>query len=263
MRRQGCPYHAQVADSADNVSRDPAYLGAFASRNLKAAGFCQQILEVTAPFLSKPIAEVEVLDVGSGQGHIAVELATRCRRVIGIEPSGLLFEQARALQRERNIANLEFRRAGVENVNESEVYDLIVLDNVLEHIKDQRDALRRLARALRRGGAIYILTPNKWWPLEVHYGLPFLSWLPLPLANRYLRWSGRGTNYEDASHAPTFGKLRDLLRGEKLRFQFVLPPNLLNTLGGDALHYRLGAALIRRFPFLWRVSKGFLVVAHK
>jgi 2-polyprenyl-3-methyl-5-hydroxy-6-metoxy-1,4-benzoquinol methylase len=252
-----------VPDSADNASRDPAYLGAFASRNLKAAGFCEQILEVTAPFLSKPVKEVEVLDVGSGEGHIAAELASRCRKVIGIEPSAFLFEKARALQRDRKIANLEFRRSGVEDLSDVEAYDLIVLDNVLEHIKDQRDALRRLTRALRSGGAIYILTPNKLWPIEVHYGLPFLSWLPLPLANRYLRWSGRGTNYEDASHAPTFGRLSDLLRGENLRFQFVVPPNLLNTLGGNSLHYRLGAALLRRLPFLWRISKGFLVVAHK
>ena len=252
-----------VADSADSASRDPAYLGAFASRNLKAAGFCQLILDVTRPFLNKPPEELEVLDVGSGQGHVAAELALRCRRVMGIEPSAVLFEQARALQRDRRIANLEFRRAGVEDLTDTEAFDLIVLDNVLEHLKDQKEALRRLSRALRPGGAIYILTPNKLWPLEVHYGLPFLSWLPLPLANRYLRWTGRGTDYSDASYAPTFGRLRTLLRSENLRYHFVLPPSLPNTGGGSALHYRIGVALIRRLPWLWRISKGFLVVAHK
>lgn len=243
--------------------RDPAYLHAFASREAKAAGFAEQILDLTARFVSKPASELDVLDVGSGQGHITLALAGRCRRVVGIEPSLALFEQAVGLLRETTMTNLQFRRAGVEEIDDIEAFDLIVLDNVFEHLQDQQSALRRLRQALRPGGAIYILTPNKLWPVEAHYGLPFLSWLPLPLANRYLRWSGRGTDYEDASYAPTYGRLCSLLSAENLRWEFVLPATLTNTSGGDAFHYRLGVALIRRFPSLWRICKGFLVVAQK
>jgi len=32
--------------------------------------------------------------------------------------------------------------------------------------------------------------------IEPHYRLPFLSWLPRPLATAYLRLSGRGSSYE-------------------------------------------------------------------
>jgi 2-polyprenyl-3-methyl-5-hydroxy-6-metoxy-1,4-benzoquinol methylase len=254
--------HQRVTTS-DAAGRDPGYLRALTQRDQKAAGFTAQILETTAPFLAKPRSELEVLDVGSGRGHIALELAAHCQTVTGIEPSAVLYASACELQRASGRQNLAFRRAGIEDISDAAAFDLIVLDNVFEHLPNQPDSLRRLHRALRPGGAIYILTPNKLWPIEAHYGLPFLSWLPLPLANRYLRLTGRGTDYEDASYAPTYGRLRRLLREAGLPHEFVLPMNLSNTDGGNALHYRIGAALIRRLPAMWRISKGFLVVAYK
>jgi hypothetical protein len=100
--------------------------------------------------------------------------------------------------------------------------------------------------------------------VEAHYGLPFLAYLPVPLANRYLRATGRGTDYTDASYAPTYRRLVRLLRGQRdLRFAFVLPADLSLTYAGGPWHYRIGAALIRRLPLLWRISKSFLVVGVK
>lgn len=94
---------------------------------------------------------------------------------------------------------------------------MAVLDNVLEHLDDQHDALERIASCLRPGGVAYILVPNRWWPIEAHYSLPFLAWLPLPLATRYLRWSGRGSDYTDASYAPSYLRMRRLLAQHRPR----------------------------------------------
>jgi 2-polyprenyl-3-methyl-5-hydroxy-6-metoxy-1,4-benzoquinol methylase len=226
--------------------------------------FARQILDTTAPSHALPDGALDVLDVGCGYGHTAIELARHCRYVVGIEPSFPLVEHARGLLGQSGLANVEFRQGGVYQLSETSCYDLIVLDNVFEHLPDQPRALEVLSAALRPGGLLYLLMPNKLWPVEVHYRLPLLSYLPLRLANRYLRWSGRGTDYTDASYAPTYFSLNRMLRARKeLTFQYVLPAHLELAAAGRSLHYRWGAAMIRRFPWLWVVSKALLVIAKK
>jgi hypothetical protein len=140
----------------------------------------------------------------------------------------------------------------------------VVLDNVFEHLPDQPRALKIISATLRVGGVLFLLAPNKFWPIEVHYGLPMLSYLPLGLANRYLRWTGRGTDYTDASYAPTWFSLNRMLRARpELSFRYVLPAHLELATAGRSFHYRLGAALIRRIPWLWAVSKSLLVIARR
>ncbi|MCS6977881.1 MAG: class I SAM-dependent methyltransferase [Gemmatales bacterium] len=231
-------------------------------RAARAADFARQIVETCKPFAASPPESWEVLDVGCGYGHTAAELAKVCRSVTGIEPSEPLAREAIRLA--ADIPNLTIRQASVYDLEPKPLYDLIVLDNVFEHLPDQPGALAILSGCLRPQGVLYLLMPNKLWPMEVHYHLPFLSYLPLSWANRYLRWTGRGTDYTDASYAPTYWRLRRLLRERpELRFQFVLPANLAWTTAGAKWHYRLGVAALKRFPSLWAISKAFLVVAVK
>lgn len=229
-----------------------------------ARGFAQQILTTCGPYLPRPAADLRVLDVGCGYGHTARELAGWCRRVVGIEPSAPLWQSACDLASGAGLSNLEFRNQPIERLPANELFDLVILDNVLEHLPDQPRALAAICNCLAPGGALYILVPNRLWPIEVHYGLPFLSYLPLPLASFYLRLSGRGTDYTDASYLPTYWSLNRLLRGRpELTFDYVLPADLSLTAAGAKWHYRLGAAAIRRFPCLWAISKALLVVARK
>lgn len=246
------------------MSDAPAYKEFLDAGGANAANQARQILDTTRPFRAGSDADIDVLDVGCGYGYVAVELARRCRRVVGIEPSPFLAGAARRVVALSGLSNVELRPDSVEQLDDSSAFDLVVLDNVLEHLPRQDHALSLIVRALRPGGLLYIVVPNKLWPIEVHYFLPFLSYLPLPLANRYLRLSGRGTDYTDASYAPTYRGLNRLLRAAgALEFRFVLPSDLSLTQTGNALHYRIGAALLRRVPALWTISKAFLVVAVK
>jgi len=224
--------------------------------------FARQVMTTCGPWLSKPAHQLDVLDLGSGYGHTADALAQSCRSVLGIEPAGELYRFAEGLALARN--NLGFRQGGVEDITDVEAFDLVILDNVYEHLPDHALALDRISRALRPGGVLYLLVPNRLWPIEAHYKLPFLSWLPVPLANRYLRWTGRGTDYTDASYAPTYrGLARELRARPELTWQFVLPGDPDATRAGTPAHYRLGMWLLRRYPSMWSISKALLVVAVK
>lgn len=227
-----------------------------------ATGFAAQVLATCRADLPKPADALEVLDVGSGYGPAAAVLAQTCRSVVGMEPMSELYEASVRLA--SGISNLTFRHAGVEDLDEVDAYDLIVLDNVYEHLPNQVDALERIDRALRPGGVVYLLMPNRLWPMEVHYELPFLAWLPLRWANRYLRLTGRGSDYTDASYAPTWWALRRALRAHPhWSWRFSLPADPTATHAGNPLHYRVGMAVLRRFPGLWVISKSFLVVVKK
>jgi len=235
-----------------------------AERSRLAAGFARQIALTAGPRLDLPLADCETIDIGCGYGYTVAELAARCKRVVGIEPNEALAAHAGETVANRGLTNAEVRRCAIGELDDVQAFDLAIMDNVLEHIADQRGALRRLSRCLRPGGVAFVLVPNRYWPIEVHYRLPFLSYLPPPLATRYLRASGRGNDYTDASYAPSYRRLRALLRERpELDARLTLPADISLADGGGSPAYRAGVRLLRRFPAMWAVSKAFLVVAKK
>ena len=242
-------------------AHQPAYFDGMDAAGSKSADAARLILETTRPFRTAPDNACAVLDVGCGYGYTAVALARACKRVVAIEPSAALHAKATAVVAGSGLSNIDLRHGGIEDIADREAFDLVVLDNVLEHIPDQPRALATIAAALKPGGVLYLLVPNKAWPIEAHYHLPFLSWLPLRWANAYLRLTRRGTDYTDASYAPTYGRLRQLLRDAGFTANFVVPRDLSLTVAGAPLHYRIGAAVLEAAPWAWRFAKGFLTVA--
>jgi SAM-dependent methyltransferase len=70
-------------------------------------------------------------------------------------------------------------------------FDLGFSNAVVEHVDGGREGQRRfvheLARVARR---VFVTTPNRFFPLEVHTLLPFVHWLPAPARDRAVRARG-------------------------------------------------------------------------
>ena len=157
-----------------------------------AQRFARQILLTSHPFLPSAATEIDVLDVGCGYGHTALELARSCRTVVGIDPTQSMHQHPLELQAASGLTNLYFRNTSLYDLGKAGRYDLVVLDNVFEHLPDQPLALQIISECLKLGGVVFLLMPNKLWPIEVHYGLLFLSYLPLRVANSYLARRAEG-----------------------------------------------------------------------
>jgi len=88
---------------------------------------------------------------------------------------------------------------------ESESVDLIVCRWVFEHLEHPEQALAEFSRVLRKGGVVYIKTPNL-----LNYGM-MISWAtPTFVHNAFLRATGFGDNTPTFYRANTRGKLAEL-----------------------------------------------------
>jgi hypothetical protein len=70
-----------------------------------------------------------------------------------------------------------------------EAFDLAYCNSVVEHVGKWQDR-KLLAAELRRiAPALWVQTPNRWFPVEMHYLTLFLHWWPRLLRNRFIvRW---------------------------------------------------------------------------
>ena len=101
------------------------------------------------------------VEVGCGPGRITTFLARRFERVIAVDVSPAMLEQARAHVREENV---EFRAVGGERLDgvEDAVADVVVCYLVLQHLPERELIVRyfaEFARVLKPTGAAYVQLP--------------------------------------------------------------------------------------------------------
>jgi len=123
-------------------------------------------------------AKSRILDVGSGSGYIANELASSFEFVASIDVTDM--------RREHTGYEFKLFNGGVFPYPD-ESFDVVVSNHVIEHVVDQQLHMDEIYRVLRPGGLCYLATPNKLWLTDPHYRLPFLPWLPRRMSTSYVR----------------------------------------------------------------------------
>jgi ubiquinone/menaquinone biosynthesis C-methylase UbiE len=140
-----------------------------------------------------PLEGAKVLEVGTGAGIIAESL----RDEVG--PRGKVWAV--------DVDDQRLHPDGVSFLPVSDTklpfpdgsFDLVLSNHVIEHVgnpANQDDHVGEVARVLRAGGALYLAMPNRWAPVEPHFKLPFLSWLPERRRSPYVRAMRRGARYD-------------------------------------------------------------------
>lgn len=96
----------------------------------------------------------KILDIGCGLGYFLLEAKSRGWEVYGTELSS---ESANiCIQKEINVENGTLKPENYEN----EMFDIITSFEVIEHINNPRSELQNCYNILRKGGLVYITTPN-------------------------------------------------------------------------------------------------------
>ena len=186
-----------------------------------ARGF--YVLSVLAKYVPGFRAEgARVLDIGCGDAGVIIAFAESGATVAGLELDEKSLRRAAVRAGEHGVAATLAKGVAEALPFPGGSFDLVILDNVLEHVTDRPGTLREIRRVLRPGGLLYMVTPK---PLALyslwndpHYDLAGLVLLPRRLQIAYfekLRGGGEGTY--DVGVIPTRWRLRRLLRQAGLR----------------------------------------------
>ena len=194
------------------------------------------------------------MDLGCGRGTLAVPAARLVREVVGVDNNPSLIREGETWAKEEGLTNVAFRSRSVLDVDEGP-FDIVLCSDVVEHVADQDRFVGAVARSLGPEGAYYLSTNNRWWPLEGHYRVPFLSYLPQPWATRYLRVLGSTGEYH--IYPLSLPRLTSLLERHGLTWALKLPWN------PRTLTQRMGKRLVRMSPRFWHLANAFQVVGTR
>ncbi|MDX9944967.1 MAG: class I SAM-dependent methyltransferase [Azonexus sp.] len=215
---------------------------------------------------------LRVLDCGCGAGGYFPEFIRRGADVHGIEYLPEKVEKYLATGGDPS-------RIQVGNIDDmpfpDEAFDLVFMNEVIDHVPDEKKALTEIRRVLKPGGLLVVFAPNRFYPFETHscqlrawrrevsHLTPFIPWIPLALANRFLRFYAR--NYWP-------WEVRSLLRstGYEITYRAYAwqtfenkggyAPTLLQRLSTPLRHLSL---LLEKIPLLRCFGVSSMTIAKK
>lgn len=82
-----------------------------------------------------------VLDIGCGRGELAFDLARKAGKVVAIDKNK---PNIRAAQKNYSARNIEYLFGDVVRYGFGKKFDVVVLSNVLEHIEDREELLKKV-----------------------------------------------------------------------------------------------------------------------
>jgi SAM-dependent methyltransferase len=161
------------------------------SRTTKA----NKLLDVIFHYLGRnDLMGLTVGDIGCSAGFIAAALAGAGGRTLGfdIDEPGV----AKAAARFGHHAQFVLAEGDRLPLTDKSL-DVIVFNHIYEHVVDPGAVVDELHRVLSDDGIVYLGLANRLGVVEPHYRLPFLSYLPPRLADRYVRVTGRADHYHE------------------------------------------------------------------
>jgi SAM-dependent methyltransferase len=156
-----------------------------------------------------PLRGKRVLDVGCGHGGTLIAFAEQ-----GAETTGIEIDAVRSRVGKQRLQDLglqaDWHQGDIcdrEFTRHLGTFDVIVCQDVLEHVLDTSQAITTLCALLRKGGLLFIQVPNKYSAefilADHHYALFGISLLSRPQALEYWRLA-----YGQPQECYTVGYLR-------------------------------------------------------
>ena len=161
-----------------------------------------------------------ILDLGSGQGGTAK----------------ILSENNKVISLDLNIVRLRLQedfKDNIQRVNgdalivplKADSFDLIILQDVIEHVNDPQSLIISLYNLLKKNGILYLSTPNRLSVFNVisdpHWGLPLLSIFSRKTIRKYFLRNFRKSESERKDIAQLLS-LKELMTLFGNKFNFAL-----------------------------------------
>ncbi|MBU6324519.1 MAG: methyltransferase domain-containing protein [Bacteroidetes bacterium] len=134
-----------------------------------------------------------LLEIGCGNGASLMLLHRDFHACLGVElfpEHEQVFQQLKARYKAEHC---NFQQHNIEETPVEGVFSRLISFEVIEHLRSE-DAVANYFKSLQPGGMAVFSVPNKWWIFETHGArlpllpwnrVPFFSWLPRPLHERW------------------------------------------------------------------------------
>jgi len=145
----------------------------------------------------------KVLDVAAGNGNSSLAAARRWADVTSTDYAPDLLAHGRRRAEAERLA-IRFQEADAEAMPFPDgAFDVVHSNAVIEHVggRERQEAFVR--EAVRVGRRVFVTTPNRWFPIEVHTRLPLVHWLPEGPAGRAYDLAGKSWARENRLLGPS------------------------------------------------------------
>ena len=142
----------------------------------------------------------EILDCGCGGGEYVKALLEYSSHVHGVEYSE---EKVKTFKVSFG-DSVDVNTGSIEELKFADnTFDLVLLNEVIEHVTDEERALKEILRVLKPDGMLAVFAPNRLYPFETHgvvikktgkvvpHFVPFIPYVPLALGNRIFIYGAR------------------------------------------------------------------------
>jgi hypothetical protein len=172
------------------MATDQAFYNIFADLKFISRWSKKARIEMYEIFMRemRPAEESTILDVGVSitgneriQENILEKLYPHPHRItmLGIHDGAFLEEVYKGSRYIRYDANCPFPFP-------DRFFDISYCNSVLEHVGQRDQQKRFVAELLRVSRKIFLITPNRAYPVDFHKMYPFLHWLPMNIYRRIL-----------------------------------------------------------------------------
>jgi SAM-dependent methyltransferase len=123
--------------------------------------------------------KTKILEIGCGTGWVPIFFRREGFDCEGLEISWQLRDYADKQAREIGLDSSGIRVGNIETdeIGENR-YDVIMANQVFEHVEHWRPALKKVYNALRPGGAFQFSSTNKFCLVSGEHWFPFYGWFP-------------------------------------------------------------------------------------
>jgi SAM-dependent methyltransferase len=158
----------------------------------------QKRIKLITPYLKQ---NINFLDCGCGGGeYVKIIRNNFAVNALGIE---YLAEKVALAKNDRSISNY-IQQGDIEILPfPNGFFEVILLNEVLEHVPNENQALAEIYRVLKNNGILIIFSPNRWYPFETHgtflkntkikipHYIPGIPYIPLPVGYLFLDYWAR------------------------------------------------------------------------
>lgn len=139
-----------------------------------------QLLDFLSVLGGGSLSEMKILDLGCGRGELVGALRERGARAYGIEIDPRFVRSGAVLETlyTSDYPLLTTVDQCGKSIFPDGYFDIVVSDQVLEHVADLGSVTREISRVLKPKGFTCHQFPARLRIVEPHYRLPFVHWLP-------------------------------------------------------------------------------------